>query len=127
MTIANGVVRCKCGPIYIEVTADTHIGPYAVHKTIRQKQAQGPGWTVTHRDSGLAVWQVREERDAIRVASWLDAEGILPDNHVITLTARERVQLIEKLSAIAPRYWGEETQDDHGKACKCQVCTDPFN
>lgn len=51
---------------------------YAIHQRLRHGRPTGPGWTVTHIPSGLAVWTVDEFDAAVRVARWLDEHQALP-------------------------------------------------
>lgn len=101
---------CRCGTNEVAVEPEAVFGAFAVHLTISNGN-RGPGYTITHRPSGFAVWHVREFAAAIAVAKWLDESLILPDTvETVThwkqkLTPIARTRLVVSLSAIAPREW----------------------
>ena len=100
---------CRCGDEQVLVEPTAILGIYAVHKSISHGTAVGPGYTVTHRPSGLAVWHVRGFANAMAVAKFLDDEKLLPETKegLATwkreLTPMARGHIATRLSAIAPR------------------------
>src|SRR6266576_6968570 len=100
-------IVCRCGAELVSIEAEAIFGIYAVHKSINHATATGPGYTVTHRPSGMAVWHVREFGDAVAVAKYLDKEQLLPETkdeleqwHQ-TLAPTARGMLMGMLTAIA--------------------------
>ena len=100
---------CRCGDEQVAVEPEAVIGHYAVHKAISHRTPVGPGYTVTHRASGLAVWHVRAYSGALAVAKHLDERQLLPETAGAVLawkenlTAMERTKLVWQLQQIAPR------------------------
>ena len=92
------------------VVVESVVGDFAVHLRIWGGRAVGPGYSVTHVVSGIAVWTVAHLPDAIRVAQWLDKAQIIPKQEEAAVAWRirfkdpERSKLIQALTAIAPRY-----------------------
>lgn len=92
------------------VDPDAVIGPYAIHGRIKDGAASGPGWTITHRSTGKAVWHVLEYADAIKVAQWLDNERVMPESREEAFTwiakrlPSEQTKLMVQLQHIAPRH-----------------------
>lgn len=93
------------------IEVQTVIGLCAIHPRIQAGRASGEGWTVSHLPSGMAVWTVATEEEAIKVAEYLTEHRILPEGRGgsalawrDSMTVLEREQLIARLSAIAPRY-----------------------
>lgn len=107
----NWTTQCRCGDALVQVDPEMVQGPYAVHRTIKDMRPVGPGYTITHRPSGYAVWHVREFSAAIAVAKWLDENVTLPPSYDAVwnwkqnLTPNERTRLVGGMSAIAPREW----------------------
>lgn len=107
----NWTTVCRCGNVEVSVEPEMVCSGYAVHKTIGKGHAGGPGYTVTHRSSGYAVWHVRTFVQAIAVAQWLadnlelpaDLDGVL--RWRANLEPRDRTRLVVNLTEIAPREW----------------------
>lgn len=115
MTV-NGLERewtthCRCDNMMVSVEPEMVNEPYAVHLTISEGKAKGPGYTITHRPSGYALWHVREFDAAVRIVHWLAENLQLPDtaegakNWKHTLPATERMRIADALTGIAPREW----------------------
>lgn len=104
------ICRCgKAGETTVVVEAEVLVGNYAVHLTICNG-SRGPGYSITHRKSGFAVWHVRELAAAVAVATWLDANLALPDTWELVTEwkatgADVKAKLVVALSEIAPREW----------------------
>jgi len=102
---------CRCGDAEVFVDSEMMAGAYAVHLTVHKARASGPGYTVTHRPSGYAIWHVREFGAAVRIAQWLDENLKLPEKYEMVwqwkqqMSAVERGHLVGALTAIAPREW----------------------
>ena len=100
---------CRIGDTSVAVEPEAVTGIYAVHLTINMGLVTGPGYTITHRPSGWAVWHVREFAAAIRVARWLDESGVLPLTAADAMSWKEKLTPLERarmhmqLAAIAPR------------------------
>lgn len=106
--------QCRCGDALVPVDPEMVQGPYAVHRTIKNSRAVGPGYTITHRPSGFAVWHVRAFDAAVRIAQWLDENVTLPPTYddvwewKQNLTPMARSALVGGMSKIAPREWVAE-------------------
>jgi len=102
---------CRCGADQVAVEPEAVIGRYAVHLAIHGLTPVGPGYTVTHRAAGLAVWHVRALDKALAVAKWLDENGQLPETAEAVqvwkqqLTSFARTRLVFQLTQIAPREY----------------------
>lgn len=109
MAVGEWTTICMCGERRVSVEPEAVIGPYAVHLSIGHLVAAGPGYTITHRPTGLAIWHVRKFTDGVRVATWLDAEKVLPETEAGMLLWKEALTptvctyLMARLAAIAPR------------------------
>ena len=107
----NWTTQCRCGDALVTVNPEMVQEPYAVHHTIKNGRAVGPGYTITHRPSGLAVWHVREFAAALAVVKWLNANLVLPDTEKTVVDWKDKLaptaktRLVAELSAIAPREY----------------------
>lgn len=96
-------------PVKIEPTGV--IGAFAVHQRLVGGLPTGATWTVTHVESGLAVWHVKTIAEAIKVAQWLDTAGPIPRTGGVaemrewkrTLKPEQYTALAAHLQGIAPR------------------------
>lgn len=92
------------------VVVDSVHGSFAVHQRICDGRAIGEGWTVSHQLSGMALWTVVSKDDAVKIATWLEEQKIVPvEAEAVTawrgsLTMTQSNDLVAKLAAIAPRY-----------------------
>lgn len=92
------------------IIVDALVGAWAIHQRVWGGEAVGPGWTVSHQPSGIAVWQVETEQEALRVARFLDESKILPETREAFLEWRvkasgpDKSKVMEQLSNIARRF-----------------------
>jgi hypothetical protein len=110
VTVANvreeWATTCLVGDYKVVVYPEAVIGAFAVHLRIRHRVALGPGYTVTHRASGLAVWKVPTFDRALAVATWLDEQAPIPVAReeafqwIENLSPEERTEFVTRLTAV---------------------------
>ncbi len=97
---------------HLPIKVDTLIGGFAVHPRIWGGQmlpGGGGGWSITHCTTGLLVHAVADYGEALRVAQWLEATKVIPEDREACLLwkanipAAELTRFREQLHAIAPR------------------------
>lgn len=107
MALQQGIDVMLRGGATTVVIPEVIIGDFAVHNWLWGARAVGPGFTVTHVASGLALWTVRHLSDAVKVAQWLDKRKVVPVDAVTwkeNLSGQARSKLIVDLTAIAQRF-----------------------
>src|SRR5690348_12841734 len=72
-----------------EVEVECMFGDYAIHPRIVKGEQYGPGYTVTFKPNGMAVWSVAIKGDAYRIAQYLDEKK--PQWDTLDEKARARV------------------------------------
>lgn len=105
VTLSNGAS--------VEVTTKMQLGAYAIHNKLLLGIPTGPGMTVSHTPSGLAIWHTETFEQAEAIVRWLYAHVTIPD-HLNThhevfrwwngRSISFRTSIMEQLEAIAPRY-----------------------
>lgn len=100
----------------LSVAVERVVGIYAIHPMISHGVAQLPGWSVSHQAAGLCIWSVAHYEEAVRVAEWLDAQDVIPEDPLMVQSwwahARaDQARLVAQLTGIAPRYQGPPPLD----------------
>lgn len=92
------------------IVVDKSIGAFAIHQRVYGGAAVGPGWSVSHRTTGMLIWTTKEQYEAVQVAVWLHDQQIIPMGRDETLVwksklgAKAHAALTAQLAAVAPRY-----------------------
>lgn len=95
----------------LRIVAEATVGAFGIHHRIFNARPIDDGWTVSHMPTGRAIWTVEARADALKVATALHVNKLIPEGReealewIIALSAAERAKLTEKLTKMAPRLF----------------------
>lgn len=94
----------------VRVVLDASVGVFGIHQIVWGEKDVGPGWSISHSNTGTLIWSVQNFDEALKVAEFLNKKRTIPEGKEAflawseKLSASEKTNLTAQLQTIAPRY-----------------------